>query len=144
MDYIEETYGIEEWDIVLTHDAARPNLTQRMIEESIMSTLNYGASTCAIKATDTISYSSDGEVVEDIINREEVYQIQTPQTFIARLYRDIWENLKEDNSFTDVTGVFNAAEFPVAIVPGDRWNLKVTYEEDIIVAEALLNNREEL
>ncbi len=144
LNYIEDTYGLEEWDIVLTHDAARPNLSQRMMKESIESALTCGASTCAIQATDTIAYSTEGEVVEDIIDRDSIYRIQTPQTFIAKLYMDIWEQLKEEYSFTDVTGVFNVAEFSVAIVQGDRWNLKITYEEDLIVAEALLNNREEL
>ncbi|HOV70204.1 MAG TPA: D-ribitol-5-phosphate cytidylyltransferase, partial [Clostridia bacterium] len=78
---INRVHGISGEDIIVTHDAARPFVTERMIIENIRAVAEYGACGTAIRATDTVSRSADGAFMEDIPARETMYQNQTPQSF---------------------------------------------------------------
>src|SRR5690625_2631594 len=80
IDFIEEENGQQDDAILLTHDAVRPFLTHRIIEENIEMGIKYGAVDTAIGAIDTIVESNDGEFVSDIPKRDLMYQGQTPQT----------------------------------------------------------------
>ncbi|WP_436867798.1 2-C-methyl-D-erythritol 4-phosphate cytidylyltransferase, partial [Staphylococcus shinii] len=72
-------------DVIVTHDAVRPFLTHRIIKENIESVLAHGAVDTVIPATDTIITSNDGEQIQSIPVRSEMYQGQTPQSFNVNL-----------------------------------------------------------
>ncbi|WP_336831401.1 2-C-methyl-D-erythritol 4-phosphate cytidylyltransferase, partial [Staphylococcus saprophyticus] len=72
--------GISDDDVIITHDAVRPFLTRRIIKENIESVLKYGAVDTVITATDTIITSADGDSIQSIPVRSEMYQGQTPQS----------------------------------------------------------------
>lgn len=81
IDFIEENDGNSTDAILVTHDAVRPFLTHRIIEENIEAGLRYGAVNTVVPAVDTIVESRNGELVHAIPLRNYMYQGQTPQTF---------------------------------------------------------------
>ncbi len=139
MDYINEKYSSEN-NIIVTHDAVRPFLTHRIIEENIKQALKYGACDTVIPATDTIVRSLDDEFVEEIPDRSELYQGQTPQSFdlnkLQKLYDKLDENQKQ--SLTDACKIFTLNNEPVGIVKGEVSNIKITYPYDLKVANFIL------
>ncbi len=133
IDFIEETYGIDEETIVVTHDGVRPFVTSELINESIVAAKENGASVAAVEAVDTMIISLDGKTVSEVPDRSKIYHVQTPQTFHAlklrRLYNSLTEEEKE--SLTDCSKIFLYKDEKVAIVKGDRRNIKITYQSDI-------------
>ncbi len=141
IQYIEKKYGLSEEDILVTHDAVRPFVTQRMIEENIEIAKQGVPCNTVIPAVDTILISENGEIVTDIPKRANCYQVQTPQTFGAKKYKDLHESLpaEERESQTDAIGIFVRKGIPVKLVRGETFNIKITYPYDIRIAEAFLN-----
>ena len=84
-NFIEENFGLHDDDIILTHDAVRPFINQRIIDDNIDGTLKYGAIDTVVEAFDTIVHSIDGKLITDIPLRDEMYQGQTPQSFNIKL-----------------------------------------------------------
>lgn len=81
IDHIRNTQGINNDDVIVTHDAVRPFLTQRIIKENIEVAAKYGAVDTVIEAIDTIVMSKDKQNIHSIPVRNEMYQGQTPQSF---------------------------------------------------------------
>lgn len=140
--YIDEKYRVDDETIVVTHDAARPFINNRIIDENIEFTQRNGAATTAVSATDTILYCPSGEMVEKITDRSVLYQCQTPQTFFAKNLRDMYEALgeKEREVLTDASGILVKNGIKVALVRGETYNIKITYPNDLIVAEAYIKS----
>lgn len=130
-----------ESDILITHDAARPFVTERAIKESAEGAKEYGGTTAAVPASDTV-LQCEGGLLKFAPPREEMYLAQTPQAFKIGLFLSIWESLdeKEKNSATDLCGIFSKRNAPVKITEGDRCCFKITYKEDLERAEQYLNN----
>ena len=125
---------------VLIHDAARPLVTQRIINDCIASLDSCDAVNVAIKATDTIIEADNG-VMKAATERSRMLQVQTPQGFRVGTIKKAHSMAKKEGfaGATDDCGiVFRYGLSEVRIVDGDRTNIKVTYPEDIIVAENFL------
>lgn len=140
VDYIENAGELKEDTILVTHDAVRPFVTYRMIEENIREAITYGACDTVIPATDTIVESTNGDVISAIPNRSAMYQGQTPQSFKAKKLKKLYNELSEDEKaiLTDAAKIFVLKGEPVKLVHGETSNIKITYPYDIAVAEALL------
>ena len=119
---------------LLLHDAARPGLTNRIIDDVLDTLEREQAVVTALPATDTILRVSANTLAETL-KRDELYYAQTPQAFRAGLLYDCFLELFEQEDFipTDESGVVAHfhPEIPIKIVPGDAKNFKVTYEEDL-------------
>ena len=76
---IEKNYILTNEDIIVTHDAVRPFITSRILEENIEMSLKYGACDTVIPAIDTIVVSENNKIIKEIPNRQYMYQGQTPQ-----------------------------------------------------------------
>ena len=128
--------------VVLTHDAARPFLTDRIIEENIAAAAAYGACTTAVPAVDTIMRSDDGQVISEIPKRSLMYQVQTPQSFRFSVLYDAMNSLSaaELGILTDACGIMQARGVPVRLVPGENYNIKLTYPQDMVTAEGILKS----
>ena len=139
--YIEEHFGICDEDIILTHDAVRPFLSQRIIDDNIDGALTYGAVDTVMEAYDTIVHSVDGEVISDIPIRGEMFQGQTPQTFNIRLLMKFFESLtkEEKEILTDACKALVIKGIDVHLVHGDVTNMKITTKHDLKVAKALVS-----
>lgn len=138
--HIQETHGLEPDDILVTHDAVRPFVSLRIIEENIAAAREHGACDTVVPATDTIVHSEDGSLITDIPVRSEYYQGQTPQSFNALRLKEVCEQLTEGDKaqLTDACKIFVLRGLPVALVRGDVANMKLTYAGDMRVARALV------
>ena len=142
--YIEETDGITDDTLIVTHDSVRPFLTYRIIEENIKFGLEYGAADTVIKATDTIVVSEDGKTITSVPNRASMYQGQTPQTFNAKKLKELYYALSEEEKkiLTDASKIFVLKGEKVYLVEGEVFNIKITYPYDLQVANAFLQSDE--
>ncbi len=138
--YSQEQLKAPDDAIILSHDAARPFVTQEIIEANIRAMQSAQAVTTAIPVIDTIVQSKTGSVVTATTDRSQMYQIQTPQTFFLAQYIKLYKTLdrKQISRLTDVTGVFHAHGVPVILVQGHRKNIKITTDEDLQYADYLL------
>lgn len=139
-----EKIGMNEDDIILTHDAVRPFIDKRIIDENISAALEYGACNTVIPAVDTILQSSDGKFIESVPVRSEIFHAQTPQSFSVKKLFDLYKNMstEEMEKFTDACSVFIENGDRVYMVTGDRNNIKLTYPEDMEKAENIIRCRE--
>lgn len=140
IDVIRETNGLNDDDIIVTHDAVRPFVTKRIIEENIDSALKYGACDTVIPATDTIVSSDDGEIISSIPERRRLYQGQTPQSFNIKLLTDSFAALtdEEKTTLTDACKILVLKNHPVHLVNGEVLNFKITTISDYQLAKAML------
>lgn len=139
MEYILNNYDGEE-HIIVTHDAVRPFVTHRIIEENISKAIKYGACNTIIPSTDTIVESKDNILLSNIPERQYMYQGQTPQSFKLSKLKLFYDKLtdEEKQNLTDACKVFLLNNEDVAIVEGEVSNIKITYSFDLNVANYIL------
>ncbi len=142
--YIEETDGLDDETIIVTHDAVRPFVTARIIEENIDAAIKYGATDTVVPATDTIVESLNKKTISNIPDRSKLYQGQTPQAFKAKLLKQLYYSLTEDEKdiLTDACKIFSMKGYDVHLVDGEVHNIKITYPYDLRVAMALLEDED--
>lgn len=140
VEHIETNYGLTSEDILVTHDAVRPFLTHRIIEENIEQGLLHPAVDTVIEAIDTIVESKDSEFISSIPVRDYMYQGQTPQTFNIEKLKEVYNILTEDEKqiLTDACKIFALKGEKVKIIRGEVFNIKVTTPYDLNVANAIL------
>ena len=122
---------------ILVHDAARPLVTQKIINDCITALDSCDAVNVAIKATDTI-IEADSGMMKAATERSRMMQVQTPQGFRVSTIKKAHSMAKKDgfSGVTDDCGiVFRYGLSEIRIVEGDRTNIKITYPEDIQIAE---------
>ncbi len=126
---------------VLLHDAARPLVDQRIIADCVAALDEHEAAGVAVPASDTMVVTQDGVMVS-MPSREGLLRCQTPQCFRLPVIALAHERAAADPGYspTDDCGVVlrYLPEVPVHVVAGSERNIKVTYPQDLIVAEALL------
>ena len=132
LDFLAEKYGRED-HVVLTHDAARPFVSGRIIRDNVRAALEYGAANTCVPATDTVFLSEDGRFMDSGPPRSTVYHCQTPQTFLLDRFLTLVEGLDPETyaAMTDGTSVCLACGVPVALVEGEPENVKITYPGDL-------------
>lgn len=142
IDYIESNYGLNEDDIIVTHDSVRPFVSHRIIEENIEAALKYDACDTVFPASDTIVESRDGKKITDMPNRAFMYQGQTPQSFNILKLKKFYSELTDEEKgiLTDAAKIFVLKGQKVILVKGDVTNIKITYLYDLKVADSILKN----
>ena len=127
---------------MLLHDAARPLVDQRIIADCVSSLRGHDAAGVAVPASDTIVVTENG-VMHSMPRRERLLRCQTPQCFRLPVITRAHELAAADPDFapTDDCGVVlrYLPDVAVHIVPGSERNIKITYPQDLAVAEALLS-----
>lgn len=122
--------------LVAIHDAARPLVEEKGIEESYRLALSTGSGVLAVPLKDSIR-EWNGAVPESR-DRTSYMLIQTPQTFCLRMLREAYAQIRE-GVFTDDASVFEAAGHTIHLVEGTYENIKITTPEDLYIAEAILD-----
>jgi len=126
-------------DIVAIHDGVRPLVTQTMIEDSIHSAARYGAVVFAMPVKETIKMSNPDGTVLKTLDRESLWQIQTPQTFQVNVIREAHARAIEDGFVgTDDASLVERLGGEVHILPGSYTNIKITTPEDLWIADLFL------
>ena len=141
--YIDGQYGLDDDTVIVTHDSVRPFLTHRIIEENIAAAQQYGACDTVIPATDTI-VEGNGTAITAIPDRRKMYQGQTPQSFKAKLLRDTYLSLSDEERdiLTDAAKILVIKGMDVRLVQGETFNIKITYPYDLRIARSLLEDEE--
>ena len=134
--YLKERPDIDEEDLILIHDGARPLLPSYLLDELIDVAKKYGAS--------APGYNSDNLMKKQEFNKEEIQEtiveIQTPQIFPASELWKSYELAKLDKwQAVDTTEcVSKYSELEAVVIPGDPRNMKVTFIEDIFKLEEMI------
>lgn len=125
--------------IVAIHDAVRPLITPEIILQSYQMAEEKGNAITAIQPVDSVRIKHDGQDSE-ALNRDELYLIQTPQTFqMEQLKKAYLQPYR--NEFTDDASVVERAGFSINLIPGERSNIKITYPQDLEMASFLLKKK---
>ena len=142
LEYVRTRFGLED-TVLLTHDAARPFVTKRMIVENIEGARRYGAVNTCIPATDTVFLSEDGSFLSSVPARSTVFHAQTPQTFRADTLYSLIGELPPGtfDAMTDGCSVFTYFGKDVFMVRGSENNIKITYPQDFLRAEQILKTK---
>lgn len=123
----------------LVHDAARPFLTQDMIQNVIREGFVIGAATLAVLMKATIKQADSSGIVQKTLDRSCLYEIQTPQVVRVDWLKSGLEIAeKQSLTVTDDVGLAELQGYPVKLVPGSSDNFKITTPEDLRLAFALL------
>jgi len=127
---------------VMIHDGARPLVTPALIEAGLLAAQQHQAAIAAVPVKDTIKRSDQG-FVHSTIDRARLWAVQTPQVFSFSLISHAYEaeNLLDD--VTDDAALLERLAQPVAIFTGSYSNIKITTQEDILIAAALLRGVEQ-
>ena len=136
---IKAAHPIKKGDIILTHDAVRPFLTDKMIEENIIAALKFSACGTYVKCVDTVVRSESGETVDETLDRSCLYRAQTPQSFDITLLDKYYNELDDEQKsrLTDTCSIFTAKGEKIHIVEGNAINIKITTDSDLIIAKLL-------
>lgn len=142
--FIEREFGLEDDDILVSHDAVRPFVTQRIIEENIEKARTGGCTDTVVPATDTIVVSANGSTIDSIPLRSEYYQGQTPQSFFIKEYLELYRALSNEqrSTLTDACKVYLLQGRQVHLVMGEYNNIKITTPHDVHVANKILDEIE--
>lgn len=127
---------------VLVHDGARPCVSQRLIEEAVRAARRYGAVACGLPASVTVKAVDAQAEVRLTLDRERLWFVQTPQVFRRDwLIQALERAAHRLDQFPDDAALIESAGFRVRMIPGDPLNLKVTTQDDLLLAEAILAAR---
>ncbi|MEH7383213.1 2-C-methyl-D-erythritol 4-phosphate cytidylyltransferase [Bacillus sp. JJ1533] len=133
--------AVKDTDIVLVHDGARPFLKQTHVHELVNVATEKGAAVLAVPVKDTIKRASRDLYVEETVERSSLWAIQTPQAFHVSILQEAHEMAKkEDFLGTDEASLVERIPKQVYIVKGDYLNMKLTTPDDLVFAEAILQN----
>lgn len=127
---------------VLIHDGVRPLVSSILTDRVIAGLSGIDGCIPALEITDTLKEASDGIVLRTL-SRKGFYQVQTPQAFITETLMEAHMKASQEglNQFTDDSALMESAGKKVKIVEGDPLNVKITFKDDILMAEAILKCR---
>jgi len=125
--------------LVLIHDAARPFAQKCDIRRVMQKARECGGAILAVPVPDTLKRCDNTGFIKETVPRSELYAAQTPQAFDADKIRFAHNLAAEQNiTATDDAMLFEQLGYEVAVVEGSRLNIKITTEEDLLIAQALL------
>lgn len=140
VSYIRNYFETDAETVLVTHDAVRPFVSYRIIDDNIRLAQEVGACDTVVPATDTIVESLNGTDISNIPSRNTLYQGQTPQSFKLHELERLMNSLtpEEEQTLTDACKIFVLRGEKVALAQGDVSNMKITYPQDLRVATALI------
>ena len=140
-----QAYGDEGECNLIFHDAVRPLMTPRIIDDMIAALNLYDAVDVAIPTADTIIQVDEQNLIVKIPDRKSLCRGQTPQGFRLSVIREAYRRALQDPTFvtTDDCGVVSKylPDTPIYVVGGEEANMKLTYPEDLYLIEKLFQLR---
>jgi 2-C-methyl-D-erythritol 4-phosphate cytidylyltransferase len=128
----------DEEAIIAIHDAVRPLTSSSIIDHSYSFAQKHGNAIVAVKSRDSIRQMQGIHSVN--LLRDDIYLIQTPQTFQSAQVKKAYAQAY-NTKFTDDASVVESAGMQINLVDGSYENIKITFPEDIAIAEAILNKK---
>jgi 2-C-methyl-D-erythritol 4-phosphate cytidylyltransferase len=122
--------------LIAVHDGVRPFVSPRVIQECFEAATRWRAVVPVLDMVDSVrQLSEDGSSMA--VDRSCLKLVQTPQTFRADILKNAYRQ-EFTERFTDDASVVEASGVSVALVSGNRENIKITTPFDLKIAEALL------
>jgi len=129
----------EDADFILIHDGARPFLSFSIIERCLKQALKKKAVVTAVPCTSTIKKVDSNHKIISTLERDLLWEVQTPQVFAAELLRRAYINFKkEGRGYFDDASLVEKLSHNVHVAPGARTNIKITTQDDLKLAKAIL------
>lgn len=126
-------------DIVAVHDGVRPLVTADLIDRSVREARRCGAVVPGVPVADTVKSVDADSRITGTVEREGLWFVQTPQVFYRHIIQNAYDSaFREGFSGTDDAILVERTGVPVIMIPGNRDNIKITLEEDLSRAEAVL------
>lgn len=143
--HLLENSNANEDDILLIHDAIRPFVTQRVINENIDKAVEFGAVSTTMATNDTIVVSMDGDLLSEIPAKYTMLAEQTPQTFNLITLNKMFEKAANEGVIlkqeTEIARLFLRLGGEMHMVKGEYSNNKIINPYDLEIANALLTER---
>ena len=131
LDLVPETDAA----VIAVHDAVRPLISGEIIENTYQYAAEYGNAVTAVKSRDSVRLTEGNE--SRSLVRNDVYLVQTPQTFQSAQIKTAYKQAF-DPKYTDDASVVEATGIKINLFEGSHQNIKITFPEDIAIAEAIL------
>jgi 2-C-methyl-D-erythritol 4-phosphate cytidylyltransferase len=126
-----------EGDIVIVHDCARP-FASRELFLKVAELGEFEGKICALPVRDTLKQVSEGMVIKTI-DRTGLWHSQTPQAFLRKVLLECHFRARSEGFFaTDDAMLLERYGYRVGVVMGEPTNIKITYPEDLALAQRLL------
>jgi 2-C-methyl-D-erythritol 4-phosphate cytidylyltransferase len=125
-------------ELVCVHDAVRPCVLEAWIDKVFEEAAKTGAAILAAPLTGTIKRVAESGVIDATVPREGLYEAQTPQVFKKEILQRAYASLPEGFIPTDDAQAVERLGHPVAVVPTDRRNIKITTPGDMSLAAVLV------
>ncbi len=141
VDSVERMLGVvgPNCDFVAVHDAARPLVSREVIDRVFAAVIEHGAALPGVAVTDTMKRMGDGGVIVETVSRAGLFGVQTPQAFRRGLIERAYAARSRTVEIaTDDATLVEAVGQEVWIVAGAASNLKITTQEDLELARAIL------
>lgn len=136
LEILEPLVDNTHW--ILVHDAARLCIKPSDIEKLIKACNKNNQGGLLVKnVTDTIKYSEDGKQADKTIDRSKLKAALTPQMFPYKQLCQVLKKVDSDKT-TDEASAFEQAGIRPLMVKGRSDNIKITYSEDLLMAEYIL------
>lgn len=127
---------------VAVHDAARPLITPEQIERTFEQCRVHGSAALAQPVNDTLKRADADLLVVGLVDRHQLYAMQTPQIFERKLIEDAYRSLYAENaSVTDEVSAVERLGHKIALIVNNDFNFKITYPRDLPVADFILRER---
>ncbi|MCP4712606.1 MAG: 2-C-methyl-D-erythritol 4-phosphate cytidylyltransferase [Planctomycetes bacterium] len=133
----------DDVDMVALHDAVRPCVTKELIDKVFTTAGETGAAILGHRLVGTIKRAGDDGNIAETVDRSELWEAQTPQVFKKEIILKAYEQIdKVKESITDDAQLVEATGVTVQIVESEAGNIKITSNDDIAIAGAILKARE--
>jgi 2-C-methyl-D-erythritol 4-phosphate cytidylyltransferase/2-C-methyl-D-erythritol 2,4-cyclodiphosphate synthase len=145
-DSVRNAFGkiSEQAEVIVIHDAARPFATPGLFTSVIDAADASGAAIAAVRASDTVKEADEHDGVLHIVRtlvRERIYLAQTPQAFQRQVLVEAIAAGRGAGDATDEATLAEQIGHRVRLVEGERWNMKVTTQDDLRAARELIGGR---
>lgn len=128
--------------VVVVHDGARPLVSSGLIDRCVAAAFAEGAVVVGVPARNTIKIVPADRHVRATLDRETLWEIQTPQAFRVEVVLEAHRRAADEGAeATDDAALVERLGKPVAVLEGERTNIKITFPEDLVFAEALLREK---
>ncbi|MBU3192602.1 2-C-methyl-D-erythritol 4-phosphate cytidylyltransferase [Clostridium algidicarnis] len=132
--------SMEDCEVVLIHDGARPLVSDDIIKDGIRYAYLYGGAAPGVKIKDTIKVIDESGFSKATLNRKELVAIQTPQCFKYSIILEGHNYIRKNKILvTDDTAALELIGHKVFIYEGSYENIKITTKEDLRIAELIIN-----
>jgi 2-C-methyl-D-erythritol 4-phosphate cytidylyltransferase len=124
-------------DLVLIHDAARPNINTKLTDEILKQANKYGEVIIGTKVSDTVKLEKNSYAVETL-KREHLWTVQTPQVFRFGVLEMAYKRCGRRKDFTDESSLVEYAGCRVKIIEGPTDNIKITSPHDFALLKKII------